>query len=168
MKVKFVSLLLVAILSGCVAPNSRVVMPSASQSSDADLAKAIWSKSAGRCAENSIEIMTLDEVLKIVKAWDSYVDLQKQAGFEPPQITSVASTRYPDSMFGQGLSGSVYLLIQIDSKGKVANVHAVCASRNEFIPNAVAAIKKYRYAPARVKGVAVKSTAFQPIRFVAP
>lgn len=168
MKVKFVSLLFFVMLSGCVVPNSRVAMPSASQSNDADLARALWNKSARRCAENSVEIMTLDEVLKIVKAWDSYVDLPKQAGFESPNIVSVANTRYPDSMFGQGVSGSVYLLIQIDSKGKVADVHAVCASRTEFIPNAIAALKKYRYEPAKVKGVAVRSTAFQPIIFVAP
>ena len=168
MKVKLFLLLVVMLLSGCVSPNSRVQLPYASRAEDSNSAKALWQSNPGRCIEKSTEIMTLEDVLKIAHTWDSFIDLRKQVGFVPPRVVSVANTRYPDLMLSQGIDGKVFLLVQIDRKGKVADVHAVCASRPEFISNAMEALKKYRYEPAMVNGVAVNSTAFQPIKFTAP
>ena len=168
MKTKLNPLLLVVLLTGCVAENSRVYLRPTSQTEDTGPAKGLWQPNLGRCTEKSTEIMTLEDIREIANAWNSNADLSKQIGFEPPKVLSLASTRYPDVMLSQGINGSVFLLIQIDRKGKVAEAHAVCASHSEFIPNAIEALKKYRYEPAKIKGVAVKSTAFQPIRFIAP
>lgn len=53
--------------------------------------------------------------------------------------------RYPDAQLQRRRDGDVWLLARIDADGLVADLKLIEASHAAFIPNAAAAVRKWRY-----------------------
>jgi len=76
---------------------------------------------------------------------------------------------YPQSAFTQRISGSVTLEYTVDTRGETHDVHVVEASPpGVFDQAAIAAVKRWRYAPLVVNGAAVEVPVRTRVRFELP
>jgi periplasmic protein TonB len=73
---------------------------------------------------------------------------------------------YPTIARKMGKEGRVLLKVTIDEKGKLVNVEVLEDPGYGFAEEAVKAVKKSSYVPARKAGIPVLTTALLPIRFV--
>jgi len=70
------------------------------------------------------------------------------ADFQPPQVISTVEPSYPaDTVAG----GTVVLNVTVGSNGEVKNVQ-VLQGASGFTQQAVATVKKWKFAPARLDG----------------
>lgn len=91
-----------------------------------------------------------------------------EAGFEPPRVTLAKPARLP-SLAGPAdavLIGAVVMRVDIDATGKPVQV---VVQDNQLSPvyarNAIAAVKRWRFEPARRNGVAEPATVLVPVSF---
>ena len=84
---------------------------------------------------------------------------------QPPRIIEKVQPVYPAIARTRRLSDTVILRVLVDENGQVLEVEVVRAKYPFFRAAAVEAVRKFRFAPARHRGVPVKSWIIVPIRF---
>lgn len=77
---------------------------------------------------------------------------------------------YPPALKAMGIEGSVRLRFMVDAEGRVdpGSFEVVRATRAGFAPAAIAAVREWRFTPARRGGVAVPQEVEQNVRFTLP
>ena len=73
---------------------------------------------------------------------------------------------YPPAALRRGLEGTVELELNIDERGTVTDVHVSQSSGHSILDReAVKTARKWRFVPARVNGIPVRTNTLQPVRF---
>ena len=89
-----------------------------------------------------------------------------RSGYVPPHFRLRYKPLYPEEARAQRLAGTVILLVEIDATGRVA---AADVSESSGYPaldrSALAAVRSWRFAPARRDGVAIPAQVEVPVRF---
>ncbi len=86
---------------------------------------------------------------------------------QPPQVVSRVAPDYPEAARRRGIEGLVLLEAVLDAEGRVAHDVAVLRSVPDLDAAAVAALRRWRFRPARDEtGRAVPVILEVPIRFV--
>jgi TonB family protein len=84
----------------------------------------------------------------------------------PPSLIRATAPEYPVAALAQGRNGWASVLFDIETTGEISNVRLEAASAPEFGDAALAAIRSWKYKPAKLKGKPVKiSSVRQPIPF---
>jgi len=89
------------------------------------------------------------------------------AGREPPVPVRTVPPEYPRELRDQGVSGLVMVKCTIDDQGNVSETTIVKSSNETFDKFATAALKKWKFKPARQDGNPISMTVTIPIKFVA-
>ncbi len=89
------------------------------------------------------------------------------AARENPVPVRTVAPEYPREMKNQGVSGLVMVKCTIDEQGNVAETEVSKSSNENFDKFAVAALKKWKFKPARQDGAAITVQVTIPIKFVA-
>ena len=89
-----------------------------------------------------------------------------QTKSEPPVPVRTAAPDYPDELRRDGVSGIVMVKCTIDEQGNVMEPEVVKSSNAAFDKNAVAALKKWKFKPAKQDGTPVSIKVTIPIKFV--
>ncbi len=86
---------------------------------------------------------------------------------DPVQPINGPTPNYPDVMRQVGIEGVVRLRFVVGSDGRVEgnSVQVVSSTNKAFEPPAIAAIKKWTFKPAKMRGQAVRQLVEQNIRF---
>ncbi|HYP15612.1 MAG TPA: energy transducer TonB [Opitutus sp.] len=92
---------------------------------------------------------------------------QAAAGREPPVPVRTVAPDYPSSLRSQGVSGVVMVKCTIDEQGNVSETEVTKSSNETFDKFATAALKKWKFKPARQDGTPVAMQVTIPIKFVA-
>ncbi len=88
---------------------------------------------------------------------------------EPPKILQADAPKYPEVAERRRQEAVVRLRAVIDARGRVTAVETSCdACAPEFLAATRAAVLKWRFAPARLHGVAVAVRFEQDIEFTLP
>lgn len=89
-----------------------------------------------------------------------------QSKTEPPVPVRTVPPVYPDELRRDGVSGLVMVKCHIDAQGNVVETEVEKSSNAAFEKPAVAAVKKWKFKPAKQDGnpTAIKVTI--PIKFV--
>lgn len=86
---------------------------------------------------------------------------------EPPVPVRTVPPDYPDELRREGVSGVVTVKCSIDAQGNVVDAKVEKSTNAGFEPAAIAAVKKWKFKPAKLDGNAVGITVAIPIKFVA-
>jgi protein TonB len=89
------------------------------------------------------------------------------AARENPVPVRTVAPEYPRDLKNQGVSGLVMVKCTIDEQGNVGETEVTKSSNEQFDKFAVAAIKKWKFKPARQDGNAITVQVTIPIKFVA-
>lgn len=89
-----------------------------------------------------------------------------QTKTEPPVPVRTVAPDYPDELRREGVSGLVMVKCEIDASGNVASADVEKSSNAAFEKNAVAAVKKWKFKPAKQDGAPVAIKVSIPIKFV--
>ena len=88
---------------------------------------------------------------------------------ETPQPVFNPSPSYPREALTAGLTGRVVLVVTVNAGGSVTAAEVYKSSGHDILDRAaLAAVRLWRFAPARRGGVAVEHTIAAPVRFVIP
>jgi TonB family protein len=80
--------------------------------------------------------------------------------YEPMKVIQTESVVFPKDALTFGLrSGTVRVAIQIDSDGKLTDYLATIYTHPAFADAAIAALKNWRFVPARIHGITLSATA---------
>jgi protein TonB len=83
---------------------------------------------------------------------------------EPARLVQSAKLAYPEEAFAKGIQGTVVVELVVDEEGRVAH-----AEVRESVPPldtaALAAVRGWRFTPARLAGEPIVSTASAPVAF---
>lgn len=93
------------------------------------------------------------------------VALMAQA-VEPPVPVRTVAPEFPPEMRAQRVSGLVTVSVQIDEQGNVTDSSVEKSSHPAFDPAAVAAVRKWKFKPAKKDGAAVAIRVSIPVKFV--
>lgn len=85
---------------------------------------------------------------------------------EPPVPVRTVAPDYPATLKRDGVSGIVTVKCTIDEKGDVTETEVVKSSNAAFDEPAVAALKKWKFKPAKQDGNPVAIKVSIPIKFV--
>lgn len=86
-----------------------------------------------------------------------------------PRVLSAPAPDYPAAALRSGASGEVVLRIEVDARGRPAEVTVVSSSRNRDLDRAaLRAVRRWRFEPAMRDGQPVPGTVQQSIRFDVP
>lgn len=85
---------------------------------------------------------------------------------EPPVAVRTVVPDYPPSMRREGVSGVVTVKCTIDEQGNVVDPTVEKSTNGAFEEPALAAVKKWRFKPARQDGAPVAMKVSIPIKFV--
>ncbi len=85
---------------------------------------------------------------------------------EPPVPVRTVAPDYPDELRREGISGVVMVKCTIDEQGNVTDVEVEKSTNGAFEKPALAALKKWRFKPARQDGNPVSMKVSIPIKFV--
>ncbi len=85
-----------------------------------------------------------------------------------PRVISRVDARYPEMMLEQRRAARVELLVVVDAAGKVGEVTVAQSAGQEFDAAALAAVRAWRFEPARRAGQAVVSRIRVPFEFTPP
>lgn len=88
-----------------------------------------------------------------------------QSKIEPPVPVRTVAPEYPEDLRRDHVSGLVIVTIEVDAQGNVASAAIEKSSNSEFNQPAVAALKKWRFKPARQNGSPVTATVKIPVKF---
>lgn len=89
-----------------------------------------------------------------------------QSKTEPPVPVRTVAPEYPAELRREGVSGLVMVKCSIDVQGNVAEAEVEKSSNAAFEPPALAAVKKWKFKPARQDGNPVAIKVSIPIKFV--
>ena len=89
-----------------------------------------------------------------------------QSKTEPPVPVRTASPDYPDELRREGVSGLVMVKCEIDASGNVTSAEVEKSSNSAFEKPAVAAVKKWKFKPAKQDGNPIAIKVSIPIKFV--
>lgn len=89
-----------------------------------------------------------------------------QSKTEPPVPVRTAAPDYPDELRREGVSGLVMVKCEIDATGNVVNAEVEKSSNAAFEKPAVAAVKKWKFKPAKQDGNPIAIKVSIPIKFV--
>ena len=89
-----------------------------------------------------------------------------QSKTEPPVPVRTVSPDYPDELRRDGVSGIVVVKCTIDEQGNVVDPTVEKSSNNAFEKPALAALKKWKFKPAKQDGAPVAIKVSIPIKFV--
>lgn len=89
-----------------------------------------------------------------------------QSKTEPPVPVRTTAPEYPDELRREGVSGLVMVKCSIDVQGNVAEVEVEKSSNPAFEKPAIAAVKKWKFKPAKQDGNPVAIKVSIPIKFV--
>ena len=162
------TLVLCVLLNSCMTPetNTTVARLAKSQEQQYDLTerdKILWNEQTMHCNLESTQLVPTADVVKLETDWVDAIAVNRSP--RPRLIKDWLAVHYPDQMLAQGIRGAVLVLLDIDHTGHVASVHAICATRPEFIEAALAAAKGYEFEPVQLDGKVVRAVAFQPFNF---
>jgi TonB family protein len=76
-------------------------------------------------------------------------------GIHAPRPISAPDPQYPEAAQKAKIKGSVVLAVAINEKGHVDDVKVVRSSDRRFEQNAMAAVKRWEFAPATKNGKSV-------------
>jgi protein TonB len=85
---------------------------------------------------------------------------------EPPVPVRTVAPEFPTEMRAQRVSGVVTVSVQIDESGNVTDSTVEKSSNPAFDPAAVAAVRKWKFKPAKKDGAAVAIRVSIPVKFV--
>ena len=85
---------------------------------------------------------------------------------EPPVPVRTVAPEYPDELRRDGISGVVMVKCTIDEQGNVTNPEIEKSSNGAFEKPALAALKKWKFKPAKQDGTPVAIKVSIPIKFV--
>ncbi|HEY0969023.1 MAG TPA: energy transducer TonB [Opitutaceae bacterium] len=88
-----------------------------------------------------------------------------QAAVEPPVPVRTVAPEFPTEMRAQRVSGVVTVSVQIDESGNVTDSSVEKSSNPAFDPAAVAAVRKWKFKPAKKDGAAVAIRVSIPVKF---
>ena len=92
-----------------------------------------------------------------------------ETGSREPRAVSAPAPDYPAAALRAGASGEVVLRIEVDDRGRPAEVSVVSSSRNRDLDRAaLRAVRRWRFEPALRDGQPVPGTVQQSIRFDVP
>ena len=90
--------------------------------------------------------------------------LQPTPSDEPARLVQTSKLVYPEEAFAKGIQGTVVVELVVDQEGRVAH-----AEVRESVPAldtaALAAVRGWRFTPARLAGKPIASTASAPVAF---
>jgi len=89
-----------------------------------------------------------------------------QTKTEPPVPVRTVPPDYPSELRREGVSGLVMIKCNIDEKGDVTETIVEKSSNEAFDKPAVAAVKKWKFKPAKQDGNPVAIKVSIPIKFV--
>lgn len=89
-----------------------------------------------------------------------------QTKTEPPVPVRTIAPDYPSELRREGVSGLVMVKCSIDVQGNVAEVEVEKSSNAAFEKPAIAAVKKWKFKPAKQDGNPVAIKVSIPIKFV--
>lgn len=89
-----------------------------------------------------------------------------QTKTEPPVPVRTVAPDYPEELRREGLSGLVMVKASIDENGNVTETVAEKSSNVAFEKPALAAVKKWKFKPAKQDGAPVAIKVSIPIKFV--
>jgi len=89
-----------------------------------------------------------------------------QSKTEPPVPVRMIAPEYPDELRREGVSGLVMVKCSIDVQGNVAEAEVEKSSNAAFEKPALAAVKKWKFKPAKQDGNPVAIKVSIPIKFV--
>lgn len=89
-----------------------------------------------------------------------------QSKAEPPVPVRTVAPDYPDELRRDGVSGVVMVKCTIDEQGNVTEPTIEKSSNNAFEKPAIAALKKWKFKPAKQDGAPVSIKVSIPIKFV--
>jgi TonB family protein len=84
---------------------------------------------------------------------------------EPPVLVTRPSAQYAEEPRRQRLQGDVGLEVEIDAEGNVVNATVTQPLEPSLDANAVAAVQKWKYSPARVDGIARRSVVKATVQY---
>jgi protein TonB len=88
-------------------------------------------------------------------------------GRENPVPVRMVEPDYPIELRRQGVSGIVMVKCTVDDQGNVAETSVAKTSNEAFDKSALAAVKKWKFKPARQDGNPISVQVTIPIKFVA-
>lgn len=88
------------------------------------------------------------------------------AATEPPVPVRTVAPDYPDALRREGVSGLVMVKCSIDEQGNVTETVVEKSSNAAFEAPAMAAVKKWKFKPAKQDGTPVAIKVSIPIKFV--
>ena len=89
-----------------------------------------------------------------------------QSKSEPPVPVRTVAPDYPTELRRDGVSGVVMVKCTINEQGDVVDPHVEKSSNNAFEQPALAALKKWKFKPAKQDGAPVATKVSIPIKFV--
>jgi protein TonB len=89
-----------------------------------------------------------------------------QTKTEPPVPVRTVAPDYPDELRREGVSGLVMVKCSIDEQGNVTGAEVEKSSNAAFEKPAMAAVKKWKFKPAKQDGSPVAIKVSIPIKFV--
>ncbi len=90
----------------------------------------------------------------------------RAAGYVPPQFLVRYKPPYPEVARAQRLEGTVLLLVAIDTAGRVTDTSMLRGCGHAVLDRAaLAAVRSWRFNPARQDGVAIAARVEVPVRF---
>jgi TonB family protein len=110
----------------------------------------------------SLESMTPNEMVLAtekpntvgMQAINSPNDVKIRKGEKPPRITSFAEAKFPRSeRIHQQANTTVTIACEIDSKGMVREPYVLLSAGQAFDQSALGAVRKFKFAPATMKGI---------------
>ena len=88
------------------------------------------------------------------------------AGYAPPRFLLRYKPPYPEEARSQRMEGTVLLLVLIDATGHVVGANVQCSCRYRVLDRAaLAAVRSWRFEPARQDGMAIAARVEVPVRF---
>lgn len=84
---------------------------------------------------------------------------------EFPSLLVQATPRYPEDLREQGIGARVQLIFTITETGDVIDVEVLDSPHESFSKNAISAIEKSKYQPAKLKGNPVSARIKQWVQF---
>lgn len=83
----------------------------------------------------------------------------------PPRPLKTKAPDYPAKLRSEGVSGAVIVMLVIDESGKVIASEVTKASNEEFKEPALAAVRTWVFAPAKVADKPVRARVSIPLSF---
>jgi protein TonB len=102
----------------------------------------------------------------LLAGWLLVVPAFAQSKSEPPVPVRTVAPDYPDELRRDGVSGVVTVKCTIDEQGNVVEPSIEKSSNGAFEKPALAALKKWKFKPAKQDGAPVPTKVSIPIKFV--